>query len=166
MIGRVLLSSVAVLVLLAGLSTEAQAQARHERVKITPVKAKGQVVGARIKAVVRPEDGYKLVQLVIGKAKKPGQFDGKNYRAAAAGETKGYVIEKGQQKSVTGNAVPMELVLKFNKKNGLKPGDKVDLTSVWAKGANPSMSPGKADSLHVWGMSRNGQNREITLPAK
>jgi hypothetical protein len=51
-------------------------------------------------------------------------------------------------------------------KNGLKPGDKVDLTSVWSKDANPSMSPGASNSLHVWGMSRNGQNREITLPSK
>lgn len=143
----------------------AHAQARHERVTITAVKAKGKVVGARIKTTMRPQDGYNRVQLVIGKP-QVGKYDGQTYRAAAAGQTKGYVLHQGEPKVVSGHAEQVEFVVMYDAKKGLTPGAKVDLTSVWAKGEKPSLQPGHPTSLHVWGMTRNGEDRSITLPEK
>ena len=167
MLRSTLLAALSVAVLIVTFAPDGWAQARHERVKVTAMKSKGKVIGARIKAVMRPASGYNHVQLVLGKAKKANEYDGMTYRAAAAGQTKGYVVQQGPKTKVTKDVHPLEFVIKFDAKNKLKPGDKVDLTSVWGKdGKAPSMKPGEQNSLHVWGMTRNGQSREIVLPAK
>ena len=141
--------------LLTVASTEASAQARHERVKVTPIKAKGKVVGARIKGQLRPAGSYNKVQLVIGKAEK-GKYGPSTYRDAAAGKTKGYVLQKGPAVKDVKEGAPFEIKISYGK--GFKGGETVDVTSVWSR-------DGGSSALHVWGMTRSGiPPATVTLP--
>lgn len=135
--------------------TSASAQARHLRVSVKPIKAKGKVVGAHIKAQLQPADGYNKVQLVLGKV-DPGKYSGANYRDAATGKTKGYVLHKGESKSNPQNGDPIEMKVEYGK-GPFKGGEKVDVTSVWSKNGG---------AAHIWGMTRNGvSSKPETLPA-
>jgi len=136
---------------------EASAQARHERVKVTPITAKGKVVGAKISGQLRPSGSHNSVRLVLGKV-EPGKWGPSSYRQAAAGQTPGYVLHTGPSHSAVKEGDPFEIKLMYGK-DPFKGGEKVDITSVW----NPA---GGSSAVHVWGMTRNGVPSEaVTLPA-
>jgi len=147
-------------VLMAGLSTDAVAQARHERVTVTPIKAKGKVVGATIRARLRPEDhGFNKVELVLGRVTQ-STFHQNNYRDAATGKVPGYVLARGPALKYARNGDEVELKLTYGQGNAFRGGEQVDVTSIWSKegGLTPS-------APHVWGMTRDGiPSQPITLP--
>jgi len=136
---------------------DASAQARHERVKVTPITAKGKVVGAKISGQLRPAGSHNSVRLVLGKV-DPGKWGPSTYRQAATGETKGYVLHNGPSHSAVKDGDPFEIKLMYGK-DPFKGGETVDVTSVW----NPA---GGASAAHVWGMTRDMvPSQAITLPA-
>jgi hypothetical protein len=147
------------LLLCAG-APQAAAQARHERVKVAPIKQKGKVVGATIRARLRPEmHGYNKVQLILGKISH-GKYTQKNYRDAAIGKEPGYVLAKGPSFKYAKNGDEVEFKLTYGKGNGLRGGEQVDVTSIWSREGGLH-----ASAPHVWGMTRDGIPSEpITLP--
>jgi len=146
--------------LVASSSADAWAQARHERVTVSPVKAKGKVVGATIRARLRPEDhGFNKVELVLGRVAH-NAYGHHNYVDAATGKLPGYVLAHGPALKYARNGDEVELKLTYGQGNALRGGDKVDVTSIWSKegGLHPS-------APHVWGMTRDGiPSQPITLP--
>ncbi|HLU68731.1 MAG TPA: hypothetical protein VKZ63_20760 [Kofleriaceae bacterium] len=136
-------------------SSDAEAQARHERVQVTPIKRAGKTQGARIKLTLRPERGYESGRLVLGRT-EPNKWGPTTYREAATKPEKGYLVQELDR--FTGVKQPTEKTIEvhYGKGNGLKPGDKVDLTSVWNSSSG---------TVHVWGMTRSGvPSAPITLP--
>jgi len=135
---------------------DASAQARHERVKVSPITAKGKVVGAKISGQLRPEHNHNSVRLVLGKV-LPGKYDGSSYRQAATGQTQGYVLHTGPEHTGVKQGDPFEIKLMYGK-DPFKGGEKVDITSIWSPNAGGT-------AVHVWGMTRNGVPSEaVTLP--
>jgi len=136
---------------------DASAQARHERVKVTPITAKGKVVGAKISGQLRPSGNHNSVRLVLGKV-DPGKYGPSTYRQAASGESKGYVLHTGPTHQGVKDGDPFEIKIMYGK-DPFKGGEKVDITSVW----NPA---GGSSAVHVWGMTRNMvPSQAVTLPA-
>ena len=145
-------------VLLGG-AADASAQARHERVKVSPITVKGKVVGATIRARLRPEHhGFNKVEMILGKVTQRKYKD--VFLDAATRKKPGYVLAKGPSQTYAQNGDEIEFKLTLGKCNSLRGGEQVDVTSIWSKdgGLNPS-------AVQVWGMTRDGvPSQTITLP--
>lgn len=138
---------------------DAEAQARHERVKVTPMKKAGKVIGARIKLTLRPDtytSGAKTVRVGLGTpVAKP--LTGTDFREMAAEKSKGYLVHQWKEEVAPAKPLEKTYTIEYGKGNTLKGGERLDLVSAW-----------KTSYWHVWGMSKTPMNRGdgviVTLP--
>jgi hypothetical protein len=136
---------VAVVVVVAALAPSvAAAQARHERVTVSPMTRGGKTIGARIKLTLRPEAGRSSGKLVLGRYEQ-GKFNEANYRDVVVDPKGGYFVHGLYEFSNVMMATELNLELEYGKGNTFAGGEKLELASVWNGAA-----------AHVWGMTRSG----------
>ena len=114
------LSVVLVLVAVGLMGREAAAMSRHEKVTVTAIKEKGEVVGAKIKLTLRPSNNnHTVVRIGIGPmgAKPAG-----DHRKAASDKSAGYLLHQFKEIKGLENSKPkeVELTIKFKDAPKLK----------------------------------------------
>jgi hypothetical protein len=154
-----------VLATLVVFTSEAVAQfAHHERVKVTPIKEQGKVVGARLKLTLRPTGGEKRVRVGLGPMnyREGGRND---YRALASDPKKGYLVHQFEEITGLSGNKPIEknFEIRYGEGNKLKGGEKLEVISAWN-----STTGNNANSWHLWGMQNvhgiNDPGSVVTLP--
>jgi hypothetical protein len=151
----------AILFLLVALGgRQAEAVSHHERVEVTPMKSKGEVVGLRIKLTLRPENGQTTVRIGLGP--KGGLARASDFREKASGETP-YLLHQFKEMRNLTDRQPKEVTLtvKYADAPNLVPGKEVEVISAWN-------APSYGSYWHVYGarttLTPSGGNL-IKLPA-
>jgi hypothetical protein len=140
----------------AALARDAAAQDRssHERVKVTAIKEKGEVVGLRMKLTLRPVDSARpVVRIGIG-PNDATKYDYATFRDQASDPKKGYLLHQFQEITLDakeigpGKAKPITLEVRYADVPALAtwdPAKPLEVISAW--------SDSKASVYwHVWGM--------------
>jgi hypothetical protein len=121
--------------------------ARHSDVKVTPIKQGGQTVGAQVSVILRPGGSSRGTPdkafVGLGRATNNGFTRPNDAYALVYDKAVGYLRHQGDWVDVAGKP-PVEHTLKilYGAGNDLKPGDKVDVFSVWRIGQQ---------AWHLWG---------------
>jgi hypothetical protein len=153
-ITRLLLAVAATALVTVARPTSARAQARHERVAVSPMIRGGKTIGARIKLTLRPGGQHTSGRVVLGKY-VPWGWKSPGYREAASEPSHGYVQHELYRFTDQAAASEHTFELEYGEGNTFAGGEKLDLASVWTGGA----------AIHVWGMNRfNSSADPITLP--
>jgi hypothetical protein len=164
---RILLVSVFTFGTLVFSGSVASAQmSRHERVKVTPIKKAGAVIGARLKLTLRPGYNHKRVRVGLGPMtyKKGSGNDWNAHRAMASDPKKGYLVHQFKEIKGLEQNKPLEKKweLHYGKGNKFKGGEKLEVISAWNNGAANNTY------WHVWGMQGalgvNDPGSVVTLP--
>jgi hypothetical protein len=104
------MKSLSLLLLTAGITlgvvSNASAQARHERVVMTPIKKDGKVVGAQFKFWLRPHNytGYTKVRVGLGNNKHPDKQNLlRDHRTIASDKanSKGFILHQVEENGIT-----------------------------------------------------------------
>lgn len=150
--------------LIAAAAEDADAYSHHEKVTVSEMKSKGEVVGVRIKMTLRPDSsGYKQVRVGIG---PPGgnHDSGDGWRKKASDSSAGHLLHQFPAITDIKNNTPKELTLevKYADAPNLKPGQEVEIISAWHG------HPTSPNHWHIWGMSSpmSGPVKAINLPGK
>jgi hypothetical protein len=140
----------------AALARDAAAQDRssHERVKVSAIKEKGQVVGLRMKLTLRPIDSTRpVVRIGIG-PNDPTKYDYAKFRDQASDATKGYLLHQFPEITLdakeigAGKAKPITLEVRYADAPELAtwdPAKPVEVISAWSDST-------ASVYWHVWGM--------------
>lgn len=121
----------------------AEAVSSHERVEVSPLKEKGEVVGLRIKLTLRPENAQTTVRIGLGPT--GGLARASDFRAKAAGDTP-YLLHQFKEIRNLTDRQPKEVTLtvKYADAPGLQPGKEVEVISAWN-------APSYQSYWHVYG---------------
>jgi len=138
---------------LIGLSTDALADSRYERLEVKEIKKGGEVVGARFKMTLRPERGHDKVLIGLGPNTLTSGDLGSNSdsRTKARDKSAGYLLHQWDEIKVE-SGKPQEVTLEVLYKDvpSLKPGADVEIISAWhGQGAS---------YWHVWGLQVFGKD--------
>jgi len=146
------------------LPRDAFAVARHDRPRTRPITEGGKPKGVTITLTVHPET-YQNVRIGLGRMKASipaGTTDSRSYkRELGSGQRKGYLLARlGEQTGLTGQRIQLKYQVLYSKRNGLKPGMKVDVISAFFN---------KPTYFHIYGMFDGPVNTGdpasvITLP--
>jgi hypothetical protein len=128
----------------------------HERVEISELKEKGEVVGLKLKLTLRPS-GASAVRIGLGPTTAiTGGND--EWRAKGADKSKGWLLHQwAEEKDIpSGKPKEVELTVKYADAPNLKPGEQVSVVTAWNVGY-----------WHLWGAKTplNSTNASlVTLP--
>lgn len=151
------------LLTIVGIASTAEAQSRHERLDIKPLKEGGETVGIKLKLTLRPQvsrDGS-IVRIGIGQnnwATFSAQAGKSDHRKAASDKQFGYAIYQHEIQGIQSDA-PQEVTLDipYTDLPGVTPGDNIDVFTAWNK-------PG-ANYWHVFGLNQNDKSLILKTPA-
>ena len=125
----------------------------HDLVKITAIKEKGKVVGARI-ALTFVTNGERFPAARVGLLDAAGAVGLRGNNGQHGDHPQLFHMQFPDVKVPVGGVTEAKLELIYGKGNTLKPGQKIALISRWPTVEN-------ANLLHVWGDS---SPQEIELP--
>ena len=120
---------------------DAAAQARHERVKVTPITSKGKVIGAKFAMTLRSEGGRSTVRIGLGPVGGLKESHIDDFRSLAADAAKGYLLHQFPEVTgLTSEAKEVSFKVLYKDVPGLKNGSEVEVISAW----------NNADSSSYW----------------
>jgi hypothetical protein len=171
---RTILTVLLALFFVATSAGEADAdRSRHERMKVSPIKKGGDVVGMKIKMTLRADDASKdTVRINLVKdqtyswdaSNKRPDGTSKSDRARLAGSEKSDILlhKLGEFKNLKSKEIKeVEFEVLYSKAKGIKPGDKIQVVSAWVQSGNTNW--------HIWGakgdFGGDGKN-QVKVPGK